>query len=105
MFANRINLILKGKTLSPGLGKGRTFVYRDILTRMDEFFDIQDAQVEEESQRFVRAVDKVSRDLDALASRVKKRWLQSSPACSMHTPLSNSPDINEASRIALLAME
>jgi phosphoenolpyruvate-protein phosphotransferase len=71
MSEKKRNLILKGKTLSPGLGKGRIFVYRDILTRMDEFFDIEDAQVEEEAQRFIRAVDKVSDDLNTLAGRVR----------------------------------
>lgn len=72
MSDKRENLILRGKTLSPGLGRGEIFVYRDILTRVDEFFDIQEAQVAEETQRFLRAVDKVSSDLDLLASRVKR---------------------------------
>ena len=65
------NLILKGKTLSPGLAEGRIFVYRDILTRIGEFFDIEEAQVKEEAQRFIDAVDKVSGDLNTLASRVQ----------------------------------
>jgi len=65
-------LTLSGKMLSPGLGEGRTFVYRDILTRFDEFYDIDDAHVEEERQRVDRAFAKISDDLSALAGRVEQ---------------------------------
>jgi phosphoenolpyruvate-protein phosphotransferase len=66
------NRSLVGKTLSPGLGEGKVFVYRDILARFDEFYDIDDGQVEEELRRLDRALSRISDDLRELADRVKK---------------------------------
>jgi len=72
-MSNQITtMTLSGKMLSPGLGEGRTFVYRDILTRFDEFYDIDEAYVEEELQRLDRALARISDDLSALAGRVEK---------------------------------
>lgn len=61
---------LAGKKLSPGMGSGKVFLHRDILDRLDEFYDIEDLEVEGELQRFTLAVEKVSGDLKALASQV-----------------------------------
>jgi phosphoenolpyruvate-protein phosphotransferase len=72
MSENGKTLVLSGKTLAPGLGKGRTFVYRDVLTRFDEFYDIEDSQAFEEFRRFEEAIETVSDDLLALTSRVKQ---------------------------------
>jgi phosphoenolpyruvate-protein phosphotransferase len=72
MSERRTAMTLSGKTLSPGLGRGRTFVYRDVLTRFDEFYDITDSQVEQELIRFEQATARISGDLSALAGRVKK---------------------------------
>ena len=63
---------LIGKTLSPGLGEGKVFVYRDVLARFDEFYDIDDGQVDEELHRLDRALSRISDDLRALAERVKE---------------------------------
>lgn len=72
MSERRTTMTITGKTLSPGLGKGRTFVYRDVLTRFDEFYEIEDSQVEQEVIRFKEAAASISGDLSALAGRVKK---------------------------------
>lgn len=63
---------LLGKALSPGLGRGRTFIYRDDLSRFDEFYDIEAAQVEAERRRFGIAVTEISGDLDDLAGQVRR---------------------------------
>jgi phosphoenolpyruvate-protein phosphotransferase len=65
-------LLLTGRTLVPGLGGGRTFVYRDDLTRLDEFYDIRAPEVEQELKRFEQAVSRISGDLSDLAGQVRK---------------------------------
>ncbi len=72
MFDNKKCLKLSGKTLAPGLGQGKVFVYSDDLTRLDEFYDIEESQIAEEVQRFEQAIDSVSEDLASLTGRVKK---------------------------------
>ena len=72
MSVTEKTLTLTGRTLSPGLGEGKTFLYRDVMTRLDMFYDIDDSQVEEELKRLQRAVERSSDDLNVLASRVKK---------------------------------
>ena len=71
MCAISKTLTLDGTTLAPGLGAGKVFIYRDVLTRLDEFYDIEHVQVEEETQRFERAVARVSDDLSSLVGRVQ----------------------------------
>lgn len=61
-----------GKTLSPGLGRGKTFVYRDILKQVDEFYEIESAQIDKEIERFSDALDHISGELDHLVDKVKK---------------------------------
>ena len=65
------SMTLSGKTLSPGLGEGQIFVYRDVLTRFDEFYDTDDTQVEDELERLDRALLRISDDLSILADRVE----------------------------------
>lgn len=72
MAEENLSIRFAGKTLSPGLGQGRTFVYRDDLQRFDEFYDIDKSAVEEEVQRFEVAAAEISRDLDNLAAQVEK---------------------------------
>jgi phosphoenolpyruvate-protein phosphotransferase len=72
MSDEKTSKTLSGKVLSPGLGRGKAFVYRDDLKRFDEFYDIEDSQVEEERNRFEVAVTEISGDLEDLASRVHK---------------------------------
>ena len=69
---NNASRTLRGKTLSPGMGEGRVFVYRDILTRFDEFYDIDEAQVGGELKGLDRALARISDDLSELASRVER---------------------------------
>jgi phosphoenolpyruvate-protein kinase (PTS system EI component) len=52
------------------MGSGKVFIYRDILGRLDEFYDIEESDIADELERFSRAVTKVSDDLDVLVSRV-----------------------------------
>ena len=66
------SITLSGKTLSPGLGEGNLFIYRDVLTRFDEFYDIDDLQVDDELERLSRAIQRISGDLSLLAERVEK---------------------------------
>ncbi len=63
---------LNGKILSPGFGKGKTFVYRDILKQVDEFYEIESTQIDEEIKRFSDALDRIAGDLDHLADKVKE---------------------------------
>jgi phosphoenolpyruvate-protein phosphotransferase len=63
---------LYGKTLSPGMGKGEAFVYRDVLTRQDEFYDIDEAQIDKELMRFTQALKHISGVLDDLAEHVEE---------------------------------
>ena len=63
---------LQGKTLSPGMGKGEAFVYRDILTRHDEFYDIDETQVGKELVRFAEAIKHITGVLDDLAEHVEE---------------------------------
>ena len=65
-------MTLSGKTLSPGLGEGRIFVYRDALERFDEFYDIDDTQINDELERLDRALLRISDDLSLLAEHVEK---------------------------------
>jgi phosphoenolpyruvate-protein phosphotransferase len=62
---------LCGTSLSPGWGEGRVLVYRDLLARFDQFYDIDDAYIEEELKRLDLALVKISDDLSALAGRVE----------------------------------
>jgi len=72
MPSDKTSRTLRGKMLSPGWGGGEVFVYRDILTRFDEFYDIDDADAEEELKRLDRALVRISDDLSVLAGRVER---------------------------------
>ncbi len=63
---------LCGTALSPGWGEGKVFVYRDLLTRFDEFYEIDDAYIEEEMKRLDLALVRISDDLSVLAGRVEE---------------------------------
>jgi phosphoenolpyruvate-protein kinase (PTS system EI component) len=65
-------LTFTGRTLVPGVGQGRTFVYRDDVNRLDEFYDIQAPDVNAELKRFEQAVIHISGDLSHLAGEVRK---------------------------------
>ncbi|WP_372797055.1 phosphoenolpyruvate--protein phosphotransferase [Pontiella sp.] len=63
---------LEGKTLSPGLAIGTAFIYRDVLKTPDEFYDIDEDQVDQEIRRFDGAVEHVAGLLTELAASVEK---------------------------------
>jgi phosphoenolpyruvate-protein phosphotransferase len=63
---------LRGKMLAPGLGEGEVFVYRDILKRFDEYYDIEDTEATDEQERVERAFAKIADDLTVLATRVEE---------------------------------
>lgn len=66
------NIVLQGRTLSPGMGAGTTYIYRDIFNRLDEFYDIEEQDIQEENRRLDCAIRQTSEDLSLIASRVKK---------------------------------
>jgi phosphoenolpyruvate-protein kinase (PTS system EI component) len=50
---------LVGKGVSPGLAKGKAFVYIDVLQRDSELYVIDRAQIGEEKARIEKAIDDV----------------------------------------------
>lgn len=56
------------KTLSPELGRGETFVCRDILRHVDTFYEIESARIEGELKRFPDAREQ----LDSPSAPVKE---------------------------------
>ncbi|MFP4445203.1 MAG: phosphoenolpyruvate--protein phosphotransferase [Desulfosudaceae bacterium] len=59
-----------GKPISPGLGQGKTFIYRKNLWRFNGFQDIEVSEVEAEIRRFELALAEVLRDLRNVAEQV-----------------------------------
>jgi len=72
MTNDKTDKILRGKSFSPGLGEGKVFIYRDMLTRLDVFYSIDDTQITGELKELDRAIEKISDDLSVLANRVEK---------------------------------
>lgn len=59
------NLRLAGHGISPGLGMGTAYVYRDVLQRVDSVYCLRsDDDVDEERRRLDRAIAKVVADLE-----------------------------------------
>jgi phosphotransferase system enzyme I (PtsI) len=61
--------LLEGRPLSPGLAVGTAFVYRDILQRNQDEYDITAAEIPEERSRYERAVARVREALREAADR------------------------------------
>ena len=61
---------LSGLGISPGLAAGKAFVYRDILYRDHESYDISRSQIEDEDARFDKALRNVLQDLEHAAERI-----------------------------------
>jgi hypothetical protein len=64
-------LTLAGKGVSPGLAKGKAFVYIDALQRDSELYQIDPAQVGEEQARIERALDDVRQSLTIDAKHIE----------------------------------
>ena len=62
---------LVGKGVSPGLAKGKAFVYRDILQRDSELYVIDRAQIGEEKARIEKAIDDVRQSLHIDAKQIE----------------------------------
>ena len=56
-------LTLVGEGVSPGLAKGKAFVYIDVLKRDSEFYKIDDAQIAGEKARIEKAITDVRQSL------------------------------------------
>ncbi len=65
-------LILTGRALAPGLGQGKTYIYNDVMTRVDEFHNIETQEVNRELKRFDQAIEAITGHLEALAEKVKE---------------------------------
>jgi phosphotransferase system enzyme I (PtsI) len=63
---------LSGLAIAPGLAVGKAFVYRDILQRDHELYDIAEHQIDEEFCRIKQAIEGVVNDLELTANRVEK---------------------------------
>ena len=63
---------LVGKGVSPGLAKGKAFVYIDVLQRDSELYVIDRAQIGEEKARIERAIDDVRQGLTIDAKQIQR---------------------------------
>jgi phosphotransferase system enzyme I (PtsI) len=61
---------LVGKGVSPGLAKGKAFVYIDVLQRDSELYVIDRAQIGEEKARIEKAIDDVRQGLNIDAKQI-----------------------------------
>jgi len=64
---------IKGLAISPGLGLGTAVVYRDILQREHEEYDLDEHEVEEEYSRIQDATRQVRTDLRSTAATVEQQ--------------------------------
>jgi phosphotransferase system enzyme I (PtsI) len=62
---------LVGKGVSPGLAKGKAFIYRDVLQRDSELYVIDRAQIGEEKARIEKAIDDVRQSLHIDAKQIE----------------------------------
>jgi phosphoenolpyruvate-protein kinase (PTS system EI component) len=62
---------LVGKGVSPGLAKGKAFVYIDVLQRDSELYVIDRAQIGEEKARIEKAIDDVRQGLNIDAKQIE----------------------------------
>jgi phosphotransferase system enzyme I (PtsI) len=66
-------LILVGEGVSPGLAKGKAFIYIDVLKRDSTLYKIHDTQVDEEKRRIDKAIDDVRQSLTIDAKQIEKQ--------------------------------
>jgi len=64
---------LVGKGVSPGLAKGKAFIYIDVLQRDTEFYEIDPTQVGEEKVRIEKAIDDVRQSLTIDAKQIESK--------------------------------
>ena len=68
-----IMLTLVGEGVSPGLAKGKAFVYIDVLKRDSELYKVDNAQVDEEKARIDKAIDDVRQSLTIDAKQIESQ--------------------------------
>jgi phosphoenolpyruvate-protein phosphotransferase len=64
-------ITLVGKGVSPGLAKGKAFVYIDVLRRDSELYEIDPAQIGDEKVRIEKAIDDVRQSLTTDAKHIE----------------------------------
>ena len=64
---------LAGTGVSPGLAKGKAFVYIDVLQRDSEFYKIDPSQIEDEKTRIEIAIHDVRQSLAIDAKQIEKK--------------------------------
>lgn len=67
-------ITLVGKGVSPGLAKGKAFVYIDVLRRDSELYEIDPAQIGDEKARIEKAIDDVRQSLTIDAKDVEGKF-------------------------------
>ena len=73
-------LTLVGEGVSPGLAKGKAFVYIDVLKQDSILYRIDDAQVDEEKARIDKAIDDVRQSLVIDAKQIESQLGEGSAA-------------------------
>jgi phosphotransferase system enzyme I (PtsI) len=66
-------LTLVGEGVSPGLAKGKAFIYIDVLKRESTLYKIENTQVDEEKSRIDKAIDDVRQSLTVDAKQIESR--------------------------------
>jgi len=66
-------LTLVGEGVSPGLAKGKAFIYIDVLKRDSTLYKIDAAQVDEEKARIDKAMDDVRQSLTIDAKKIESQ--------------------------------
>ncbi|MFO7759988.1 MAG: phosphoenolpyruvate-utilizing N-terminal domain-containing protein [Desulfobia sp.] len=85
-----------GKTISPGLGYGKTFIYRRKPWRFNEIQDIEVSEIEAGPRRFELAVAEVLRDLKNIAEQVAEEIDEDlSPIFQAHMAMVSDKGLNE----------
>jgi phosphotransferase system enzyme I (PtsI) len=64
---------LTGKSVSPGIAKGRAYVYKDVLLRDSELYLIDRTQIGEEKARIQQAIDDVGKCLTIDAKQIESK--------------------------------
>jgi phosphoenolpyruvate-protein kinase (PTS system EI component) len=64
-------ITLIGNSVSPGLAKGKAYVYKDVLLRDSEFYLIDRSQIGEEKDRIQQAIDDVRKCLAIDANQIE----------------------------------
>jgi phosphotransferase system enzyme I (PtsI) len=66
-------LTLVGRGVSPGLARGKAFLYRDVLQRDSELYAVDGAQIVEEKARIEKAIDDVRQSLAIDAKQIESK--------------------------------